>query len=164
MKKIVIFLTISMSLSAASVFAADGSSGCGAGWYILKKNSLVSSTLRTTTNGIFFNNTFGMTFGTSNCQQHSIVMKEKEAQYYAESNQEYLQIEMAEGQGEYLQAFARTLGCEDQAIPGFSRMVQKKYSQIIDQSEGSAQKMLENVKSELRQDPQLAVQCSSVMI
>ena len=39
-------------------------------------NSLLSSSLRATTNAILLNGTFGMTFGTSNCSKHSIVKKE----------------------------------------------------------------------------------------
>jgi len=145
MKKLVIFFAAVCIIGATSAFAADQSSGCGAGWYVLKKNSLVSSTLRSTTNGIFFNSTFGMTFGTSNCAKHSIVMKEKEAQYFAETNRDILEIEMAQGNGEYLNAFAQTMGCQK---PEFIRTVQQNYEKIFSHQGISATEMLENVRKE----------------
>lgn len=73
MKLIKLFVVMAFLSSTTVVMAGDSSSGCGADWYIFKKNSLVSSSLRATTNAILLNATFGMTFGTSNCSQHSIV-------------------------------------------------------------------------------------------
>ena len=75
MKKCLISLAILFSINA---MAKDGSSGCGPGWYLLKKNSILSSSLRVTTNGIFFpTTTLGMTIGTSNCSKHKHFHTEK---------------------------------------------------------------------------------------
>ncbi|OFZ83555.1 MAG: hypothetical protein A3K03_01550 [Bdellovibrionales bacterium RIFOXYD1_FULL_44_7] len=84
-----------------------------------------------------------MTFGTSNCAKHSIVMKEKEAQYFAETNRDILEIEMAQGNGEYLNAFAQTMGCQK---PEFIRTVQQNYEKIFSHQGISATEMLENVR------------------
>ena len=74
-------------LSATSAFAADGSSGCGPGWYIFKENSMVSSALRATTNGWSSPVvTIGMTFGTSNCAQHKLVMNDKRGLHFVTHN------------------------------------------------------------------------------
>src|SRR4051794_21944920 len=93
-------------------FATDGSSGCGPGWYVFKDVSILSSALRATTNAILFPvYTIGMTFGTSNCTQHKLVLKEKETLYFATQNHYELKRDVAKGGGEYLSAFATTMGC-----------------------------------------------------
>lgn len=152
--------SLAILLLVTPALAMDGSSGCGAGWYIFKDNSLVSSSLRSTTNGIFSNNTFGMTFGTSNCQKHSIVQNEQESLYFAESNQEVLEVQLASGRGEYVDAFADTLGCADHA--GFARVTRQGYGRIFPRSNVAPIDLLQNVKTEIRAHPALAAGCSRV--
>ena len=95
MKNLFLALTL---FGSCSLFAADGSSGCGPGWYLFKENSLVSSAFRATTNGILFPSvTFGMTFGTSNCTQHKLVLKEKESLHFVTENYFEVQADMARG-------------------------------------------------------------------
>lgn len=152
---------LSLFLSSASALAADSSSGCGAGWYLFKENSLVSSTLRGTTNALFFNNTFGMTFGTSNCSKHSIVQNEKEQIYYSEANREQLAIEMAQGSGEYVETYARVMGCSEDVIPEFVNTARRQYSEIMPSSATSAGEMLQNVKKQIRSNFSLALACNA---
>lgn len=109
-----------------SAFAADGSSGCGPAWFIMKDNSILSSALRLTTNGILFPFvTLGMTFGTSNCTKHRIVKTEQESLYFATQNYYEIKGEMARGQGEYLSAFASTIGCPSSAQDRFNDKVKE---------------------------------------
>jgi len=163
MTKLIIVLLGAFVLST-SALAADSSSGCGMGWYVVKNNSLLSSALRTTTNGLFLNATFGMTFGTSNCAKHSIVQRDKEDLYFAESNKEYLAIELAEGSGEYVATFARTLGCSERAIPAFGEQVRSQYGQVLPSSETTPGELLQNIRSVIGQDPYLAAECQKVVI
>lgn len=149
------------ALSTVSAFAADGSSGCGAGWFLFKENSLVSSTLRGTTNSLFFNNTFGMTFGTSNCSKHSIVKNEKEQIYYSEANREQLAVEMAQGSGEYIEAYARVMGCSDDVIPEFVNTTRRNYPEIMPKPETAPVDMLQNVKKQIRSNLNLALACNA---
>lgn len=108
-------------------FAKDGSSGCGAGWYLLKKNSLVSSSFRATTNTLLLN-TVSMTFGTSNCAKHDIVQKEKEIIHFAEANHHQLMLDISRGQGEYLNAFNEITGCRiDTLAPSLQQNFDKIY-------------------------------------
>lgn len=108
MKKI---LALSAFLVAGSVYAADSSNGCGLGWRIAPKQSLLSSSTRSTTNA-FLPNTFSMTFGTSGCAQHSIVKKDRAIEHFVEANFENLQIEMAQGQGESVATLGEIMGCD----------------------------------------------------
>lgn len=124
MKKLLV-ATI-LSLFSTTLWAADGSSGCGPGWYLFKKNSLVSSALRATTNGILIPvTTLGMTFGTSRCTRHSLVKTEHESLKYATENYYELLADAAKGSGEFLSGYAATIGCKAQDIKTFGQELQR---------------------------------------
>ena len=110
MKKLLVLALASMSFA---IFAGDGSSGCGLGWQVAPKQSLLSSFSRSVTH-VILPNTFSMTFGTSGCSQHSIVKKDRAVEHFVEANLENLQIEMAQGNGETLLALGELMGCDSQ--------------------------------------------------
>ena len=156
------------NLVPTHAFAMDGSNGCGPGWYILKDESLVSSALRSTTNGLLFPvYTFGMTSGTSNCTQHKIVLKEKESLYFATMNHYELKSDAARGNGEYLAAFATTIGCPSSAQVRFNSQMKnnfgKIYSSAPSASDSKAVKpeaVLLEVYKTILADPELTNKCS----
>ena len=141
--KVLVAVVFSVSVISMAAKAEDQSSGCGLGWQILKKNSLVSSSLRSTTNAIALN-TIAMTSGTSGCAKHDIVLKQKAALYYAEANYQKLQSEMAEGQGEHLQTFAKLLGCRGKNIDQAGRVLQGNYSDVFTTDQLAPYEMLNN--------------------
>lgn len=139
MKKGILLLAL---ISASLAFAEDKSNGCGLGWQVTKKMSMVATTTRNTTNSIV-PNTFGMTSGTLGCTRHSVVKKDKAPEHFAEANYESLLAEMAMGQGEALHAFSQTLGCDSQQL---GQMVQKNYSVIVPQVGVSPSQLLAPIK------------------
>lgn len=148
-------------LFAQSLLAADSSSGCGPGWYLFKENSLVSSALRTTTNGLLSPvYTIGMTVGTSHCTKHSIVQTEKESLHFATMNYFELKSEIAKGSGEYLSAFASTIGCPSSAQSEFNQNLQKQYDNIVPKSRVAPDDMLLEVYKVILNSPSLTRQCS----
>jgi hypothetical protein len=138
--------------------AEDQSSGCGMGWKVAPKQSLLSSTTRAYVNATF-SNTSGMTSGTSGCAKHSIVQKDKEAIHFAEANQGQLMIEMAQGQGENLRGLAAIMGCSSTGATAFGKSIQQNYSRIFPNSETSASQMLDAVRTVISTDRTVAVQC-----
>jgi predicted sugar kinase len=132
MSKFLVLLASLMMFSAVS-FADDSSSGCGLGWMVFKKNSLVSSSLRATTN-VMFLNTVAMTLGTSGCARHDIVMNEKKAIHFAQANFGKIMQEMAQGRGEFVTTFADVLGCND--VAGFTSSMQQNFSHVVGSSDG----------------------------
>jgi len=137
--------------------SGGGSDSCGLGWEITKKKSMLATTTRATTN-YFVPPTFGMTTGTIGCDKHSFAKNEREAVTYAYNNYDQLQMEMAEGQGEFLHAFAQSLGCEEAVYNDFAQMTQSHYSTLVTES-ASALDMYENVKGQIKQDDLLAANC-----
>lgn len=151
-------ILVGLMLIFSKGYAADGSSGCGAGWYILKSNSLVSSTLRATTNAFFLNATFGMTFGTSNCSKHSIVKNDMKAIHFTEYTFAQLKREMAKANGDYFLAMADIMGCGNQT-PQFGKMVKSNYGHIFSEKTKTPVDMVNNLKSQIKRDSHLSKSC-----
>ncbi len=157
------FFVISLvCLASASIsFAADGSSGCGPGWYVLKDNSLVSSSLRATTDASLFPvTTIGMTLGTSNCTKHTIVLKEKESLHFATMNYYALKADVAKGNGQYLTAFAETMGCESRAQVKLNKGLKNNYEKIFKSGAANPENALLEVYKTIFRDGDLTNQCS----
>lgn len=152
MKKILVILALTL---APLAHANDTSSGCGLGYEIAPKQSLLSSFARSLTNATFLN-TIAMTFGTSGCAKHSIVQKSQEAQYFAEANYHTLMMEMAMGQGENLENFAAVLGCDRAS---FSARMQSHYGDVFSGNVAPSN-MLRNVKAAIATDKELAASCT----
>lgn len=154
MKKLLVIFAIAASATVAT--ANDSSSGCGLGWEVFKETSLVSSLLRSTTNAVA-SNTIAMTLGTSGCAKHSIVDNKMESLHYAEANFHNLMVEMAQGQGQFVEAFAQTLGCQG-AEKEFSSEIQKNYATISAASSSPAN-MLTSVQREVANNASLSLNC-----
>ncbi len=146
---------------SALAFADDGSSGCGPGWYLLKDNSLVSSSLRFTTNTVLIPvTTIGMTMGTSKCTQHKIVLKEKESLYYTTNSYYELKGEVAKGNGPYLAAYSETIGCEPRAQARFNNALKNNYEKIFKAGRPNPEGSLLEVYKTILNDRDLTNQCS----
>ncbi len=142
-------------------FAMDGSSGCGPGWYAFKDNSLVSSSLRNTTNNVLIPVvTIGMTIGTSNCTKHSIVETEKESLHFAAHNFFELKGDIAKGQGAYVNSFASTIGCTVKAQTRFATELKNNYKAIFSHSEQKPENALKEVYKVILSDDELSNECS----
>lgn len=151
MKKLwlIAILALGAAFSAnAESMPEDKSNGCGVGWYVMQDKSLLGTSVRNITDNALGVQAFGMTTGTSNCAKHDIVKVEKEQIYYTEMNMESLVAEMAQGQGQYLNEYARVLGCQD--VEGFSKMTQESFLKISPSSETSAVEMFKNIKEQIK--------------
>ena len=154
-KTLVLFCLLISSLA----FGRDGSSGCGPGWYVLQENSIISSALRATTNAFFFpTTTIGMTLGTSNCTQHKLVLNEKRSLHFVTHNLYELKSQAAQGEGEYLQAFAEVVGCQKSQTQLLKKTIQSKHQNVFQHS--TPEKVLEQVFIEIISSPELSRACS----
>lgn len=156
MKKLLIGLCFSLLLSPA--MAGDSSSGCGLGWAVFKKNSLISSALRATTNAMFLN-TIAMTSGTSGCAKHSIVKNDKKSLHFMDANKHQLMTEMAYGQGEYVSGLAELMGC-DTAV--FSQKMKEGYSDVFAREDMKARELVNRVQAQILLNKDLAASCGLI--
>lgn len=128
--------------------ASANDAGCGLGSIVIQKNSKIMQLLAVTTNGTFGSQTFGITFGTSNCSANALVQNDKQIQYFVEVNQQDLVREMAEGRGEKLSTLAALNGCvTDAQIDSFNTKAQNSFKTIVPSSNTSAVDFVSNLKS-----------------
>ena len=127
---------------------------------VFKDNSLISSALRATTNAMFFN-TIGMTFGTSGCARHSIVMNDKKTLHFTEANHNELKLEVAQGSGEHLSGLSHLMGCSSDA---FSATLQKNYAQVFSKEDISPRELVNNIQAQVVSDENLARSCGIAII
>lgn len=158
LKKSLLLLTF--VIVTTNTHAADSSSGCGLGWMVFKKNSLISSALRATTNAIFLN-TLAMTSGTSGCAQHSIVMNDKKALHFTAANGNELKLEVAQGAGEHLNGLSHLMGCSPEV---FSRTLQRNYNQVFNKEEISPRELVNNIHAQVLTHKDLARSCGIAII
>ncbi len=128
-KKVLLGLAAATLLVATSADAkVNKQTGCGLGAIIIKDDSTaIMLALQATTNGISFNQTFGITSGTLGCKKTKLVMNERAAEFVA-ANMDTLAKEIAMGQGESVDALAELLGVEDKEA--FATALQANYNKI----------------------------------
>ncbi len=156
MKSIIALMAL---VATSSVFAADSSSGCGMGYEVAPKQSLVSSSTRSLVNSTF-SSTVAMTLGTSGCAKHSIVKNDAKGIHFAEANMNVLALEMARGNGEFVAGFASVYGCSDASL--FGSMVQSNYESVLPASNTSGVELYNNVKAQIKNNAALSASCSMI--
>ena len=159
MKKIIILFAVCLLPLPVLAEGEPDTDGCGLGWQVTKKKTMSGTTTRATTNA-FVPPTFGMTTGTIGCSRHPFVKKDEAAARYAMVNFDALTVEMAQGAGENLQAFARTLGCTDAGMEAFAKMAQENYSSLIG-ADTTAVDLIQNVRQEMESNPAVALTCGN---
>jgi len=126
MKKI-IGLIAAVGLTA-SVYANENT-GCGLGSLIIKnQNTVVLQVLAATTNGTSFNQTFGITSGTSNCDKPSNFVSNDKLNKFVSENMDELAMDISAGQGEKLTTVAKLMNVED--TKAFSSKLQANFTNI----------------------------------
>ena len=111
MKKFLALAAFAVAFSASSAFALD-STGCGLGSIIFKGQSgLIFQVLAVTTNGSFGNQTFGISTGTSGCDQHGRISGGTgKVLAFLENNLEQFAVDAARGHGETIDTVAALMG------------------------------------------------------
>lgn len=102
-------LVCGLMIALASNANAHDSTGCGLGSMAWRGQSgILPQILAVTTNGIFGNQTFGITFGTSGCDQNGRITggTQKMILSFLENNMEQFAADAAAGEGETLTTLA----------------------------------------------------------
>ncbi len=150
------------ALAFSNIALADyGSAGCGLGSMIIKSDNILQI-FAATTNGTFANQTFGITFGTSNCTSGGLVRADKEQEAFAEANLDALRRDIARGQGEHLVAFASLLECDESVRPELYAFAQSQYESVFPNEETTALQALYMFKLQLAQEPTFIKECERI--
>ena len=163
MKKTIGLIVALGLLSAPALFAANNGAGCGLGKTLFEgKKGLVFNVLAATINGISGNQTFGMTSGTSGCDQDSVILLKKEQEVFVAVNLDNLSQDMAQGDGTYLQALSGLMGCSTEAFGTFAELTQNKYEVLFDAADANAAGLLSGLKREMAAHPMLNSNCTRI--
>ncbi|HYA02668.1 MAG TPA: DUF3015 domain-containing protein [Syntrophobacteria bacterium] len=129
-------------------FASKTNTGCGLGQLIFKGHEgLVSQTCAATFNGTFGNQTFGITSGTSECDQFKTVWASERLNIFVADNMDGLAKDIAQGSGEYLNTLAVLLEVpEGQRVDFYSRL-QSNFSQIYTSDQVTSIDVLKNIET-----------------
>lgn len=145
MKKFLVSIAAVVALSSSAMAGVNSQTGCGLGSLIIKDDSTaVMLALQATTNGIFGNQTFGITTGTLGCKKTQFVMNERAEEFVA-SNMDQLAKEIAIGHGESVDTLAELLKISDKAT--FSASLQANYNSIYASQNATMADVLDNIST-----------------
>jgi hypothetical protein len=149
-------LTASVSIQARGY----GMAGCGLGSMVPAWKNDISQVLAVTTNGSSSNQTFGITSGTLNCTDDGIVKLEKAQEVFVHYNQSGLEVELAKGSGERINAIATLLGCPTHGKQ-IGDLSKKKFDKIVNnETRKNSNLLLVALKKEIESDPELSLACN----
>lgn len=160
----VLFLSaafVAVTMTSTSVEAKKyGMAGCGLGSLAITSND-ITQIFAATLNGIYGNQTFGITSGTSNCTADGVVKQDKVQELFITMNYDSLGQEMASGKGEKLESLGNLLGCSGDSLSRFGQVTKENYAKLITEDSTPAS-VLSAVKSEVKSDKILAKSCSQI--
>jgi hypothetical protein len=109
-----------------------GAAGCGLGSMAFGDQQGGIQILAATTNGILGNQTFGITFGTSNCGPSLFAQGTRN---FVEANREVLAKDIARGEGEAIGALTVINACADSRLVGAA--LQARFGAIFPSEEAT---------------------------
>ncbi len=145
-------LALAAVLAAGSTAAfADSDAGCGIGSQVWAGQSgKVPKILAATTNGLFANQLFGITFGTLGCSGTGTVTAQ--AVTFTNENAESLARDMAVGQGESLNVLAELLNIKAEDKARFFALSKASFSEIYAAENATSAQVLASLQSVMAQD------------
>jgi hypothetical protein len=143
---------------AAPIAMADpyGTAGCGLGSMAFGDDKGIVQVLAATTNGTFGTQTFGISSGTSNCEDTG--GGEASAKAFVETNREAFAKDVARGNGETISTLATLAGCQDPRAVGST--LQSSFTTIFPDATVGDTQVSASVVTTLKSHPELA--CSKL--
>jgi hypothetical protein len=147
MKKLVV--AAALVISSTAYAAPYGTAGCGLGSLVFGNQPGIVQIFAATTNALFGSQTFGITTGTSNCQD--TLTGRASVKVFIETNKEALAKDISRGQGETLKNLATVAGCTDTAATG--AVLQKNFNNIFPNAQVAPEQVSDQILPLLAQKP-----------
>jgi len=129
-------------------FADQQNTGCGLGSLIFEgHDGLISQTCAATFNGTFGNQTFGITTGTSNCEQFETMWANKKLNTFVAENMDNLAKDIAQGNGEYVNTLAVLIEVPEGKRADFYSRLQTNFSRIYTSDKVTHVDVLKNIET-----------------
>jgi len=132
MRKLIIALG-GIAIFAGSTHAVNkANTGCGLGYVAMKdQEGLVFEVLAVTTNGTSANQTFGITFGTLECEKPSKVAVNDRVYTFISKNMDELAMDISRGEGPYLETLAVLMEVPDEQRTDFYKKLSSNFDRIF---------------------------------
>ena len=148
MKKLALAAVLAVGSTAAF---ADRDAGCGIGSQVWAGQSgKVAKILAATTNGIFANQLFGITFGTLGCSGTGTVTAQVVT--FTNENAEALARDMAVGEGESLNVLAELLNIKAEDKARFFTVSKQNFSEIYSEENQNTLQVLSTLQTVMAKD------------
>ena len=148
LKKLALVAVVALGSTAAF---ADRDVGCGIGSQVWAGQSgKVPKILAATTNGIFLNQVFGITFGTLGCSGTGTVTAQ--AVTFTNENAESLARDMAVGQGESLNVLAELMQIKATDKARFFAVSKANFAEIYSSKNKNTLQVLDSLQSVMAKD------------
>lgn len=149
MKKITIVAVACMMLlgSFAVADAGQRNYGCGLGTMLLGESNdgLIMQTLAMTTNGSTGTQLFGVSSGTSQCEQFKGIVLNKPLYNFVSANMEVLASNIASGKGEALDTLAELMGIEGSKRAAVYSSLKSNFSTIFSSPDVEASAVIDSI-------------------
>lgn len=156
MKKLLISVIL-LSASSSAFAVAPGGSNCGWGNMLLEGDSgLPAHLMASWTNGTSGNKTFGMTFGTNGCNVNGALTYGGEKMVWFDGVIDQFSTDVAQGNGEALNAVAAMMGIETADRAQFNSAMHKNFNTLFPSEAVTSQEVLDAMMLVMQQDAQLS--------
>ncbi|HET8702002.1 MAG TPA: DUF3015 family protein [Nitrococcus sp.] len=158
MRKQLLTAVALLALAVTGTAFADQDVGCGAGTILWKgQTGVAPKVLAATTNGLFGNQTFGISSGTLGCQQGGTVTVAARLSMFAGNNLDELAADMAAGHGEALNVLAELYGIRSaQDKLAFCALTQSHFAQLFPTDDVTAGQVLGRLESLMARNTHLS--------
>lgn len=151
-KKIVMATAAIIILAPGASFAKGEGTGCGLGQQVFEgQKGLMPHISAGTTNGLFGNQSFGLSFGTLGCDASKVVDNKYQRDVFVASNADTLSRDIARGEGAHVEALASLQGVEEADKSIFISALQAGFAEIV-----SAEDMVAAINSTLAKNATLS--------
>jgi hypothetical protein len=139
------------------VALADNVGQCGWGSKALDGQSGIGpQVLAATTNGLFGNQTFGITFGTSGCTQDGTVRSAWKTAAYIDGNKVKLTRDLSRGHGETLEGLATVMGVESADRAHFYSTARANFARLVPDADADTETLRVALREVVAADARLA--------
>ena len=146
--------TVTTAPAAVKVKGARkyGAAGCGLGSIVFGNSPGIVQIFAVTTNATFYSQLYGITSGTSNCDESG--PGQDSARIFIDANRETLAKDISRGKGETIASLTTLAGCSDANAVGMS--LQKSFKTIFPNAAVSNESVSNEIISTLKSDKSLS--------
>lgn len=146
MKKILIAVSILLLTVGMAHAVPKDNCGCGLGTMVFQnQDGLFSQVLAVSTNGLFGNQTFGISSGTLGCDRPQDLARNEQVNRFVAANMDNLAIDIATGQGESLNTLAELIQVPREKRPVLYSALQNEFDTIYPDPQVTHQHVIEQI-------------------